>query len=242
MTDLQRASAVRTQGSALVAVVGLAVLTRADLDLSDWYPFKASALFAMITLLVLGCVRQHHPFERFGAANTVTTARAVLVVLVAAFIGERAAPEVAATAAVVSLVATLLDGVDGWLARRTRRASAFGSRFDLETDALLILVLAILAWQYGKAGRWVLASGLLRYAFVGAGWVWPWMRRPLTPSLRGRVICVVQIVALVLAVVPVVTPPASAVVAGLGLAALGYSFLVDTWWLWRQRPSLDTAT
>ena len=61
-------------------------------------------------------------------------------------------------------------------------ASAFGARFDMETDALLIQVLAILAWQYGKAGPWVLVSGLLRYLFVAAGWVWPWMREPLFPS------------------------------------------------------------
>ena len=38
-------------------------------------------------------------------------------------------------------------------------ASAFGARFDMETDALLLLVLAALAWQFDKAGAWVLASG-----------------------------------------------------------------------------------
>ena len=38
-------------------------------------------------------------------------------------------------------------------------ASAFGARFDMEIDALLILVLAILAWQHDKAGAWVLAVG-----------------------------------------------------------------------------------
>ena len=64
---------------------------------------------------------------------------------------------------------TLLDGVDGWLARRHRIASAFGARFDMEIDALLILALSVLAWRHEKAGAWVVASGLLRYAFVAAG-------------------------------------------------------------------------
>ena len=67
----------------------------------------------------------------------------------------------------------------------------------MEVDALLIMVLAILAWQHGKAGAWVLLSGLLRYAFVAAGWLAPWIARPLPPSRRRQTICVVQIAALV---------------------------------------------
>ena len=113
-------------------------------------------------------------------------------------------------------------------------ASAFGARFDVEIDALLIQALAILAWQYRKAGPWVLVSGLMRYGFVAAGWLWTWMQRPLASTLRGRMICVVQIGVLVLAIMPAITPAISAVIAALGLAALCYSFLVDTWWLWRH--------
>ncbi|PYR47231.1 MAG: hypothetical protein DMF89_19515 [Acidobacteria bacterium] len=113
------------------------------------------------------------------------------------------------SAVAIALVVVLLDGVDGWVARRTRTASAFGERFDLETDAALILVLAILAWQYGKAGPWVLLSGLLRYLFVAAGWLWPWMGAPLASSLRGKTVCVVQIVALIVAIAPPITPPTS---------------------------------
>jgi phosphatidylglycerophosphate synthase len=127
----------------------------------------------------------------------------------------------------------MLDGLDGWLARHTGMGSAFGARFDVEVDALLIQVLAILAWQYGKAGSWVLFSGLLRYGFVAASWLLPWMQRPLAPTLRGRIICTVQTGALVLAIVPAFTPPLSTVIAALGLAALCYSFLVDTSRLWQ---------
>ena len=149
--------------------------------------------------------------------------------LVASLIGEPGLPPVAATAAAVGLGATVLDGMDGWLARHAGMASAFGARFDVEIDALLIQALAILAWRYGKAGPWVLLSGLMRYGFVAAGWLWPWMRRPLTPTLRGRIICIVQVAALVLTIVPAVPPPAQyQSIAALGLAALSYSFLVDT--------------
>src|SRR5438477_5141597 len=169
---------------------------------------------------------------RFGAANQITLVRALLVAGLASFAAQPATPTAAWRAVVIAILAALLDGLDGWVARRTGTVSAFGTRFDMETDAALILVLAILAWQYGKAGPWVLLSGLLRYIFVAAGWLWPWMAGPLASTLRAKIICVVQIVALIVATAPAIAPPASAVVAAVGLLALCYSFLVDTRRLW----------
>ena len=77
-------------------------------------------------------------------------------------------------------------------------------------------------------------SGLLRYVFVAAGWLWDWMRRPLFPSQRRKVVCVVQVIGLILTIVPAVPPPESAMLAAISLAVLCYSFLVDTVWLWRH--------
>jgi len=165
----------------------------------------------------------------------VTTARAVFVALVVGSIGEPASPAVAATAAVAGLAATMMDGVDGWMARRTGMASRFGARFDMEIDALLILALAILTWQHGKAGAWVVLSGLLRYVFVAAGWLLPQMRRPLLDSRRRQTICVIQVAGLIIALDPFVTPPASEFIASAALAALVYSFAVDTRWLLSDR-------
>jgi phosphatidylglycerophosphate synthase len=146
---------------------------------------------------------------------------------------------VAASAAGASFVIALLDGVDGWLARRTRMSSAFGARFDMETDALLVLVLAVLTWQYGKAGVWVVMSGLLRYLFVAASWLFPWIGRPLPASRRGRMICLLQVVTLSVAILPAIAPPLSTILAAGGLLALTYSFAVDTLWLWRHASSSD---
>ena len=56
----------------------------------------------------------------------------------------------------------------------------------MEVDALLIQVLAILAWQWDKAGAWILVSGLLRYGFVAAGWVWTWMQAPHPAQPRSQ--------------------------------------------------------
>ena len=72
-------------------------------------------------------------------------------------------------------------------------ASAYGQHLDINFDTVMMGILALLAWQGGKAGPWVLAIGLARYAFVAAGWVWPWLNAELPFSQRRRVICVVQI-------------------------------------------------
>lgn len=229
-----RASAVTSKLAGLVAVLALANAARMVLPLGDSYPVKAALLFAAIIGISIGFLQRHHPFARFGAANQITTARAILVALVAALIGEARFPSVAVSAVAASLAVTALDGVDGWLARRDGIASAFGARFDMEIDALLILALSVLAWRYDKAGEWVMLSGLLRYAFVVAGFAAPWMRAPLPPSRRRQTICVIQIAALTLVMVPVIQPPISTTLAAAALVTLTWSFLIDTLWLWRR--------
>jgi phosphatidylglycerophosphate synthase len=217
---------------ALVAVVALASVVRTVVPLGAAYPLKASVWFAVVGAIAVGRIDvANHPFTVFGAANQVTTARAAFVALIAGLIGEVTEPAVAFIAAAAALAVTVMDGVDGWLARRTAISSAFGARFDMEIDALLILVLSVLAWQYGKAGAWVLLSGLLRYVFVLAGWLWPWMDRPLEPSRRRQTVCVVQIAALIVIVEPLVAPPLSDAVAAVALGVLVGSFLIDTRWL-----------
>jgi phosphatidylglycerophosphate synthase len=155
-------------------------------------------------------------------------------VLLAALVG--AAPNAALGWVIVGLgtAGVALDGVDGALARRRDEAGTFGARFDMETDALLILVLAALVWQQGKAGAWILAAGLLRYLFVAGSWVLPWIGAALPPSRRRQAVCVVQIVSLLVALAPVVVLPWSAALALAGLAALVWSFAVDVRWLARQ--------
>ena len=216
----------------LVAVAGVAALARFALPLSAAFPLKAAACFAVVGGIALARLSEaNHPFATFGQANQVTTARAIFVALVVGVIGEPADPMIAAGAAAAALAVVMMDGVDGWLARRSLMPSAFGARFDMEVDALLILALSVLAFTLGKAGAWVMLSGLMRYVFVAAGWTWPWMERPLIPSRRRQTVCVIQIVALIVIIEPMVTRSLSELIAAFALGMLGVSFFVDTWWL-----------
>jgi phosphatidylglycerophosphate synthase len=217
-----------------IAVAAASTMVARELGLGLAYVAKALAVYAVVACLVLANLRAHHPFPRFGPANQVTLARAGLVALLAGFVGEHGDADLAALAFTLAFAAAVLDAADGWLARATGMSSAFGARFDMETDAALLLVLAVLAWQLGKAGPWVFAIGLMRYAFVAAGAGAPWLRDPLPPSFRRKAVCAVQMVALVAALAPIVALRASALLAAAALAALCYSFAADVLWLRRH--------
>ncbi len=156
---------------------------------------------------------KHDVAPTFGAANAVTLARGVLALDLLALLGSPPSAVLAWSIVAVALVALVLDGVDGRVARRRGETSAFGARFDMETDALLILVLAALAWSHGKAGPWILLAGALRYLFVAASLVLPWLAAPLPPSVRRQSVCVVQISSLILCLAPFVTPTTSEAIA-----------------------------
>src|SRR5690606_31188744 len=101
------------------------------------------------------------PQGRFGPANVVTLARLA---------GMFALPFVPPPMIVVAgfgLALLALDGVDGWVARRTATSGEFGAFLDQECDAFFLLLLCLLLYRLpGGLGPWVLAPGLLRYLFV----------------------------------------------------------------------------
>ena len=218
----------------LVVTAGAGMIAGAWLEAGAVYPLKATAVFAVLMVAVVRVTGDEQLVLRFGPANYVTTIRAILVALAAGVIGYPATPEVLWV--VIGLVGVMgaLDGLDGWLARRTAMESAFGARFDMETDALLVLVLSVLVWQHEKAGAWVLVCGLMRYGFVAAGWLLPWLARPLRSTWRGKAVAVGQLVGLGVALAPVVPAPQSAIAAAGALTALAWSFAIDVMWLSRQ--------
>jgi phosphatidylglycerophosphate synthase len=227
---------------AATLLIVLASVTAVDrLHLSAAYPPKTLLLFSAGSGMMLLALPHSHRFVRFGAANQITLIRLALVALLAGLLGERRATFVSTIATTVAVagaaVVMLLDGVDGWLARRSGMASEFGARFDMETDAAFVAVLAWLVWQSDKAGSWVLLSGLMRYLFAAGVALIPRLQRPVPSSFRGKTIAVLQMIALLVALAPICARPTSADIAAIGLLALVLSFALDGLWLLRQPSS-----
>ncbi|MFJ7212150.1 CDP-alcohol phosphatidyltransferase family protein [Amycolatopsis sp. NPDC098790] len=168
---------------------------------------------------------------KFGPADWITFARAVLVGCAAELIADGGHH----LWWLVGLVAVALamDGFDGQVARRTGTASEFGARFDMEVDAFLILLLCV---QVSRSlGLWVLAIGLMRYAFVAASWALPWLTAPLYPSMARKTVAAVQGVVLLVAVSGLLPGFLAFAVVVAALVSLVWSFGRDTVWLARHR-------
>ncbi|MGH8866516.1 MAG: CDP-alcohol phosphatidyltransferase family protein [Actinomycetes bacterium] len=176
-----------------------------------------------------------------GPADMVTLTRATLscsaAALVADFFDEPHSPT-----PLVALAATALalDLVDGWVARRTGTISAFGTRFDGEADAFLMLVLSVYAAAW--FGAWVLAIGAARYLFGAAGLVRPWMRRRLPPRYWRKVVTATAGIVLTVAASRLL--PDAVTRASLLLVAflVAESFGRDVWWLARRRAAGRTGS
>lgn len=220
--------------AALAAQFGLLVLLGAAgvrVSVTGWL---VGAAYAVVLCAVLTTALRRARMRVFGPANGVTLVRATLVGCVTVIVAQAVlAHERHVALIVIAAVALLLDGVDGQVARRTGTTSRLGARFDMEVDAFLILVLSVFVAR--DLGAWVLAIGLMRYAFAGAGLLVPWLRGTVPPTMIGKAVAVTQGVVLVAAAADVLPRPVADAVVGLALALLTWSFARSVAWLWRQR-------
>ncbi|MFI0776050.1 CDP-alcohol phosphatidyltransferase family protein [Streptomyces sp. NPDC021212] len=220
------------QETAAGAGVQLLLLTLlgASLDLgpAGWL---TGLVFAAVTWAVLTRAVSRSWLSSFGPANRVTLARATLVGGVTALVADSFThpPRVAVLTALTA-VALILDAVDGQVARRTGTSSALGARFDMEVDAVLILVLSV--YVATALGPWVLLIGAMRYAFVAAARFLPWLSAPLPHSMARKTVAALQGVALLVAATGLLPAPANLAVVLLALTSLVWSFARDIGWLW----------
>ncbi|MDW4571729.1 CDP-alcohol phosphatidyltransferase family protein [Microbacterium sp. M3] len=198
-----------------------------------WYAGAAGAGYLVVSTLLLTRGLRRRGAGRLGPANAVTATRSTLVGLVTALIVASFSGPVP-TLLLVSLTACalVLDGLDGWVARRTASESELGAQFDMEVDAYLLLALCVYDARY--VGWWVLIIGLLRYAFVAAGWLLPWMRRTLPPRYWRKVVTAACGVALTVVASQLLPPAGNLLMAAAALALVSESFGRDVLWLIRM--------
>jgi phosphatidylglycerophosphate synthase len=222
----------------VAGVAGLALVhVGVGLSTAGWIA-GVSYLVVSTTLLTVGLARGET--ARFGVANGVTATRSALVGVVTALTATSFTQPIPVVLLVaVTVAALLLDAVDGWVARRTRGVSALGARFDMEVDAFLLLVLG--AFVAPTLGWWVLAIGLMRYAYVAAGWMLPWLRAKVPPRYWRKVVAAVCGIALTLGASALVPPPVAMLAIGIALVLLIESFGRDVIWLFRNRHASSAS-
>jgi phosphatidylglycerophosphate synthase len=182
---------------------------------------RVAALAGVGLLAVLAWLHagRFTPQGRFGLAKGITAVRAGLVVVLASL------PSVGPFAAALLVVFLVLDGADGWVARRPEAtASPFGARFDMETDALLVLVFGLKLAEVGRLGAWIVVPGLLRYLYAAVISAVPAAREAPRSSF-GRVVAGLMMTSLAVSAWPVevVFRPLAALSAGLVVVSFGRS-------------------
>ncbi len=245
-------SSARRDG--LLAFTALGGSLTALLLLADAEPLVLVAS-GVLGLTVLGAVVRSSVRRRgepYGPADRITVGRSVLVALTAALLPVGLAPVLGQDAGrpadawcwtvfAVALPAWLLDGVDGWVARRTGSATRAGARFDQEVDAVLLLFLSVaVAARIGlPEAWWVVVIGALRYLFLLGLRARPAWRRELPFSSYRRVVAGIQGGVLLGALVPLIPLPLAVTATVIALALLLVSFGRDVLWLERDARDLS---
>gem|GEM_PF-907744 len=224
------------------AVAAAGVCTALGVVVATWAGWSSGVFAGLVVgmgiVVAAGVSVVLRPGSRCGPADRVTLARAVLgggcaVLAVGSLTGGITGRSWVLLALLVPALA--LDGVDGLVARATGTASAAGARLDGEIDAALLLVLSLATAR--RLGWWVLAIGLMRYAFLAAGAVRPRQRGRLAFSQFRRVVAGIQGIAFALALAPIVPLPLGRTVVALALGLLMISFGRDVITLERRSPA-----
>ncbi len=125
--------------------------------------FLVISAFSSFLFLILSqkkFLSQYRPFG--GWANWITFSR-LLLLLGVSFFHYLLSP--------LSLffsfgAVIMLDVIDGAIARKKNLQSDFGLYFDMETDALFVLLVAFVLYTENMIPVWVFIPGLLRYINV----------------------------------------------------------------------------
>jgi phosphatidylglycerophosphate synthase len=126
----------------------------------SFYPFLIISLVSFSLLWVIGWpeIRQING----GLANWVTAIRYFGLVILSFLYLKLTGVQI--TTWLIILV--ILDGLDGYLARKFHHRTKMGAYFDMETDALFICIVSCILLIRGLTRYYILIPAFMRYFYV----------------------------------------------------------------------------
>ncbi|HDY88965.1 MAG TPA: CDP-alcohol phosphatidyltransferase family protein [bacterium] len=130
--------------------------------------YRSTATLSIVSLLsfswfIISNIRflkSYHPFA--GHANRLTFFRLCCILLTGFFYSGLTDTAIA----VLALIIIIMDGLDGYLARKFGSVSEWGAYFDMETDAFFVCMMSSIIYLKGYIGAWILLTGYSRYIYV----------------------------------------------------------------------------
>ncbi len=168
---------------------------------------------------------------RFGPGTLLTLIRSTIIALLSGFLLQGELPGLWAwLPAGLYILSDVTDFFDGFLARATNTATRLGETLDMNHDALGVLVVTVLAFQFGAVPWWYLPFGFARYIFMLGLYFHQRKGRPihpLKPNHTRRLFAGLQMGFITVMLFPVIGPPISTFAATLFLFPFLTMFLVD---------------
>jgi CDP-diacylglycerol--glycerol-3-phosphate 3-phosphatidyltransferase len=195
----------------------------------------------VLALLRMGLPLNYHPrknilYTDLGLATWLTIIRAMLVALLAGYLFQpwpqsHAFPgQPSWSPGIIYIAASILDYLDGLVARISRHESRLGAYLDINIDALGLLVAPLVAVWYGQLPIAYLSVSAAYYLFVIGIRLRKIFSKPvfeLKPYPAARVIAGFQMGLVGIALLPVFSPPTTRLAAYIFMVPLLAGFLKD---------------
>jgi CDP-diacylglycerol--glycerol-3-phosphate 3-phosphatidyltransferase len=195
----------------------------------------------ILILLRLGMPLNYHPRQKvlhsyLGYGTWITITRAMLIAILAGYLFQpwpqsRLFPgRLSWTPGTLYLAASLLDYLDGSVARARKHETQLGAFLDINIDALGLLIAPLLAICYGQLPGAYLSVGAAYYLLIFGIWLRKKYSKPVfqvKPRRSARIIAGFQMGFVGIALLPVISPPMTTVAAYIFMIPLLAGFVKD---------------
>jgi CDP-diacylglycerol--glycerol-3-phosphate 3-phosphatidyltransferase len=197
----------------------------------------------VLILLRIGMPLNYHPQRKvlqsnLGYGTWITITRAMLIAILAGYLFQPWPParifpgRRSWTPGILYLAASVLDHLDGRVARACQHETRLGAFLDINIDALGLLIAPLLAVWYGQLPGAYLSVSAAYYLCVFGIWLRKKFSMPvfeIKPRRSARIIAGFQMGFVGIALLPVVSPPVTTVAAFFFMIPLLAGFVKD--WL-----------
>ena len=195
----------------------------------------------VLILLRIGMPLNYHPRKKvlhsnLGYGTWMTITRAMLIAILAGYLFQpwpqsRLFPgRLSWTPGTLYLTASLLDYLDGRVARAGNHETRLGAFLDINIDALGLLIAPLLAVWYGQLPGAYLSVGAVYYLLVFGVQLRKKYSKPvfeIKPRRSARIIAGFQMGFVGIALLPVISPPMTTVAAYIFMIPLLAGFAKD---------------
>ena len=199
--------------------LGHAILILISFGITVYFPKSYSLLWAPLLsfLFLIGLAKEDWKKIQFGIPNCITLLRVLLVHAMLLVYDQDKLLLLG-----IAIPIAVLDGFDGYFARKLDQSTEMGASFDKECDAFYILALSFIIYQLEIAGPWVLTFGLIRYVYV---LIFAFVKEKSQPELKFKIGQIIAVWVMVSLMAGIAFPkPYSLIILWVALILLLFSF------------------